>query len=622
MGRAAVVMGIGLVAILSAQASAVAAQSPPRATIRSQSDLPATRFKLADKPSLAFSGPAFMTDTVPALRSEAERVLATARIEDPTVAQQLRAGLAAIAILQGRPEDADRLIAEQRAAEVKPQLQRLGLLLLDTAAASAQGGPDRGCATAAARLTSRLVGSDPAVIRDEAVARYSDVQTASVAYYAGAAVYMVDAQAETVGAVDLLGGLYMARWRVIAERTPACRAELSAAFRAWLDAPGNRVADIWPARDPDPALLARAKPVVVAVWESGFDPSLFPGQLAFDPAEPLDGRDNDGNGVVDDVHGPTYDPHFRPVPDMLPRLSPFLAGRLGLQMAVEKGQLDLNFGEDTADARFFAARARDASVAEQTEDMLGSSEFLARTHGTWVASVIADGAPFVRLYEIVAHPEAADPKPVPFTEDDARRYAALMPTLAARIRGAGVRIVNMSWHFTVDNLRDGLLDSGAETDPAKATQRAKVMFDLLAEPMRAVILDCPNTLFVAAAGNSNRPSEAAIPQGLDAPNLLVVGAAGANGRPTAFTTYGERVRLYARGEAVTVRAPGGLRMKSSGTSFSSPMTARAAAAMLAVNPRLTPKELVEGLLATATPGDRGMKLLHPGEAVRWASNAR
>ena len=38
----------------------------------------------------------------------------------------------------------------------------------------------------------------------------------------------------------------------------------------------------------------------------------FPGQLAHDPAEPFDGRDNDRNGVVDDIFGPTYDPYLRP----------------------------------------------------------------------------------------------------------------------------------------------------------------------------------------------------------------------------------------------------------------------------------------------------------------------
>jgi hypothetical protein len=589
--------------------------------IRSQSDLPPARFKLDAKPSLAFSDAAFLKVTVPALKSEAEHILSGYRIDDPAIAQQLRNGLAAIAILEHRPADADRLIAEQRRAENKPQLQKIGGLLLELAAAGIAAPPGQGCSAADKLLGARLAAAPAEIVRDEVIRRYSDVQTASIAYYAGAGVYMIDDQAQAVGSIDVLDGLYMARWRVIAERIPLCREQLGATFRAWLARPENRPTDIWPAREPKSSTFANAKPVVVAVWESGFDLSLFPGQLAMDPAEPFDGVDNDGNGVIDDIHGPTYDTHLRPTAAVLPPLSQFLAARLGLQMAIEKGQLDLNYGDDTADARFFAARGRDASVAEQSEDLIGSSEFIAHTHGTWVASVIADGAPFVRLYDLVAYPEGADPKPIAITEDDARSWAALMPRLGERLRGAGVRVVNMSWRFNVDIIRGRLLEGGAETDPARATARAKAIYAILKPALDTMIRQCPDILFVASAGNSDQSQEiqAAIPQIFDAPNLLVVGAAGANGRATAFTSYGSTVRLYAKGEAVSVRAPGGMTMKSSGTSFSGPMVARAAASMLAVKPQLTPAQLIHGLLATATANEDRLALLHPAQAVSWAA---
>lgn len=590
-------------------------------TIRSQSDLPTQRFELDARPSLAYSDADFLQITVPALRLAAERLLADYRVEDPSISQQLRVGLAAIAVLQGRPADADRLIAEQRRAESKPQSQQIGHLLIDLASATVNAKSGEGCGVAAERLASRLAASSAEVTRDLAIKQYSDAQTASVAYYAGAAAYVVDDQAQATGSIDLLQGLYMARWRVIAEQIPSCRTELSAVFQSWLGKPENRPVDIWLAREPSAEAMSAAKPVVVAVWESGFDQMLFPGQLAHDPAEPLDGIDNDGNGVIDDVYGPTYDAHLEPTTESIPPLSAFLSDRLGLQMAIEKGQLDLNYGDDTADARFFAARARDASVAEQTEDLLGSAEFLARTHGSWVASVIADGAPFVRLYNLVAYAEGSNPKPVPFTEEDADRWAALLPTLGGRLHGAGVRIVNMSWFYNVDVIRGRLLESGAETDPARATERAKNIYAALRPALEKMIHACPDILFVASAGNSNQSEQiqASIPQIFDEPNLLIVGASGANGRPTAFTSYGDHVRLYARGEAVAVRAPGGMKMKASGTSFSGPMVARAAASMLAVNPRLSPRQLIDGLLTTATSGEDDLKLLHPANAVAWAA---
>jgi uncharacterized protein (DUF2345 family) len=78
------------------------------------------------------------------------------------------------------------------------------------------------------------------------------------------------------------------------------------------------------------------------------------------------------------------------------------------------------------------------------------------------------------------------------------------------------------------------------------------------------------------------------------------------------------VRLYAKGEAVAVRAPGGMTMKASGTSFSGPMVVRAAASMLAVSPGLSPSQLIDGLTSTATSGEDKMRLLHPAQAVAWA----
>jgi hypothetical protein len=77
-----------------------------------------------------------------------------------------------------------------------------------------------------------------------------------------------------------------------------CREAMAAATKAWLDAPANAANDIWPAREAQSVPVS--KPVTIAVWESGYDASLFLGQLAFDPAESADARDNDGNGVVDD----------------------------------------------------------------------------------------------------------------------------------------------------------------------------------------------------------------------------------------------------------------------------------------------------------------------------------
>jgi hypothetical protein len=609
---------ISVAVMLGLAAAPAHAQGP--APIRSNADMPPARYPIAGPASTAFLGDAFARTVLPQLRHDAERLLATRRIDDPAIARDLRLGLAAIALLQKRPADARRLVLEQRAAETKPQLRAIGFMLQEAEAAAMAG--DGSCEGAAAGLRRLLAGAEPAVVRDEVLIRYARMQVAGPGYYAsGAATY--DAVASAQKSVSLREGLTLAVFRADAQLLPPCRTSWSGVLKTWLDDPAHRAVDIWPARQPAAAALTGARQVVVADWESGFDQTLFPGQLALDPAEPLDGRDNDGNGVIDDVHGPTFDPQLRPTAQTIAPLSPFLADRLGLQMAVEKGERDLNAGADTADARFFAARSRDASAADQAEDVRASEEFGFRSHPTWVASVLADGAPFVRLYTLALSPYGAGPTPVPILEEDVDRWVHALPKAAGRLRGAGVRVVNISWIMTADEIASLLLDSGAERDPARAQARGAAMLARMKPALTAFIRDCPDTLFVAGAGNSGQSDEilAALPQTLDLPNILVVGAAASNGTAASFATTGGHVRLYASGVNVTVRSPGGMVMRSSGSSFAAPATARAAASMLAVAPRLSPRQLIDGIIATATR-DSGIPLLHPAAALAWARMAQ
>jgi hypothetical protein len=491
----------------------------------------------------------------------------------------------------------------------------------EAAAVGLTAPPDRRCQATADSLTRTLAGADPLIVRDEVLRRYGVAQMVSPAFHAGSAALGLDPEAKAQGSLGLQNALGLAFMRFETDAIPPCRAEILAALKTWLDDPAHQPVDIWPARAPTQADLSAARPVVIAVWEAGYDPSLFDGQLAIDPAEPLDGIDNDGNGVIDDWNGPTYDLKFHPTPERFHSPSPELARRLGLQFALEKGLLDLGYGDDTAEARFVAQRSREADAAEQIEDIRVSAEWGGWSHGTWVASLIADTAPFVRLYTVTSFPGNDHPDPVPQEEADAERWAATLPAIAARLRGAGVRVVNMSWGGSADGAARDLLRSGAETDPVKATARGIVIDRITRDAVSALIRDCPDILFVAAAGNTDQTEAGSrsTPQTLVYPNLLVVGGTGVAGNATAFSTYGAGVKLYALAEGNEVRAPGGQIMRASGTSFAAPTAVRAAASMLSVNAALTPPQIIEGLLTTAHgEGGSTLPLLDTGAAVRWA----
>lgn len=621
--RTSIALASGLIVLLASGAVGLspASAQPARPVIAAESDVPPTRFPMPVAPSELLNTPAFLTDVLPPLRAEAERLLRDYDIQDPTIASTLRVGLMSIAWLQNRPNETLRLVVEQRDAETKPQLRQIGQMTREALAAGALAPEGERCAAAASRMAATLSTAEPLVVRDEVVARYGLIQTVSPAFHAGTAALLVDEEARSQGSLGTLQALRLAFWRMEADGVPACRMELAGVLKTWLDDPAHRPVDIWPARAVTDADLVGAQPVVAAVWEAGYDPDLFASQLAIDPAEPLDGRDNDGNGVIDDWNGPTFDMHFRPTRDPVHLPSPELASRIGLQFALEKGLLDLNFGEDSPEARFVAQRSRDADVREQVEDVRVSREFFGLVHGTWVAGLIADGAPFVRLYTVTSFPGVVDPDPVALTEEDTARWAASLPAIGARLRGANVRLVNMSWVMTADGIARDMLASGVESDPARAAERGSAVHAQLTEAISALIRDCPDILFVAAAGNTDQSEESAraTPQTLVYPNLLVVGGTGITGNPTAFSTYGENVRLYALAEGNRVRAPGGQVMRASGTSFAAPIVVRAAAAMLGVNPELTPTDLIEGLTFTAR-GENSvdLPLLDAGAALRWA----
>jgi subtilisin family serine protease len=224
------------------------------------------------------------------------------------------------------------------------------------------------------------------------------------------------------------------------------------------------------------------------------------------------------------------------------------------------------------------------------------------------------------LFNTNGEPWGDDPRPIVIDEARNARWVAYVQALGARFRSAGVRLVNMSWSYTVDEVEDGLLRHGGETDRARARTRATAMHAAADAALRQLIAECPGTLFVAAAGNSNQSDDilAASPQTIRAPNLIVVGATGTNGTPTGFTTYGKNVGIYAWGQDVPLRVPGGMIDHWQGTSMAAPLVVRAAAQMLAMNAKLTPPQLIAGLQSSATTDAAGLKLLHPANAVAWA----
>jgi subtilisin family serine protease len=188
-----------------------------------------------------------------------------------------------------------------------------------------------------------------------------------------------------------------------------------------------------------------------------------------------------------------------------------------------------------------------------------------------------------------------------------------------------VHVVNMSWGGSVKGVEEALelCNIGNTTDARKKI--ARDYFDIQKQALEKAFASAPNILFVTAAGNSNENASFVedIPAGIKAPNLITVGAVDRAGDEASFTSYGPTVVVDANGYQVDSVIPGGEKLAESGTSMASPQVANLAAKMLAVNPRLTPPQVITIIRDTAdkTPDSR-RNLINPKKALAAAEAKR
>jgi subtilisin family serine protease len=225
-------------------------------------------------------------------------------------------------------------------------------------------------------------------------------------------------------------------------------------------------------------------------------------------------------------------------------------------------------------------------------------------HGTHVAGILLFQNPRAKL---VAFRSAWAGEARPYyergpTDDELAKERANMEAIAAFITANHVRVVNASLGFSVDYLEDELRhETATYHDDDAVRARARAVQDRRKANWAWVIEHCPETLFVVAAGNSNRDviEYDDIPASLAEPNLLVVGAVNRFGEWATFTNSSpERVRVFGYGVEVDSVIPNGTHVPLSGTSMASPFVANTAAKMIAVNPHLAPADVIRLLAQT------------------------
>jgi subtilisin family serine protease len=279
---------------------------------------------------------------------------------------------------------------------------------------------------------------------------------------------------------------------------------------------------------------------------------------------------------------------------------------------------------DTPTAREFKKKRAGLNAAEVrafTEDLALFGKYY---HGTHVAGIALDGNPFARLI-VARYTWDYHLIPRPLSTRRAKAKAREWQETVDYFKEQRVRVVNMSWSYSLKEFEDNLEANRIGKDAAERTALAQKILDVLRLALFEAIKTAPDILFVGSAGNSSKDVglHEFIPPSFELPNLLVVGAVDQTGEPISMTNFGKTVQVYANGHAVESYVPGGQRLKSFGTSMAAPNVTNLAGKILAVKPALTPAEVI-GLIkkgVTPVPGAKKVvPLIDPKRTLSLLKN--
>jgi hypothetical protein len=597
---------IAVVALLVA--TAAAAQAKPR--IEKAADLPRFTYAIEGRVEDLVRDDAKFARFASDVRRDTESVLAGYEIDDRATLRQLEGELAQLDWLAGNVDSALARAERIKALQEKPADKLMSGLQL-RAMIGAQKKVGNRDSDAYRTEVGQLITADLAtmpyeVVQNEAREAKAGAEIMSEALTIGYLRNVIQPTVDKAGAIssDLAPAIVNAKYRIVA--TLPLKKTLVETYSAYLAAHHVDKPDIWAARDVTLPPGKGYATVNVGIWDSGVDTSLFDHRVVKDAGKPA---------VI------AFDRFAKPATGALQPIPPALQAKIPELKARLKGFSDLRSNIDSPEAsevkQYLSTLKPDQYKAAIEElDLAGNW-----MHGTHVAGITLAGNPYAHV--VVGRIEFdwhLLPDPCP-TKELALRDAKNQQAYVDFFKRKHVRVVNMSWGGTVKGVEEALELCNIGKTPDERKKIARDYFDIQKSALEKAFASAPSILFVTAAGNSNEDASFSedIPAGIRAPNLIAVGAVDRAGDEASFTSYGPTVVVDANGYQVDSVIPGGDRLAESGTSMASPQVANLAAKMLAVNPKLTPPQLIAIIRDTADKTSDGRRhLINPKKAVEAA----
>lgn len=367
-----------------------------------------------------------------------------------------------------------------------------------------------------------------------------------------------------------------------------------------------------------------AMATTTAIIDSGVDfkhPQLI-NRAWQNPNEVLNGMDDDGNGLIDDINGWNFSANSN---QLINNKYMYLVNDPEIRelMTVLEGKTSINDLSKEEVQWLKEVSKRRPNIFEELNTF---GNFM---HGTHVAGITARGNNAdIMAIKLIATDANDSVEKVSAKYKNAKTQKGLrtwlikkavkeiaemqaqgMQAIGQYLQRENVQVANCSYGFgypQASEVAKSLLSKLFVFSPSKKDidEVARVFINTMNEKQEQYyIKSAPKTLFVFAAGNDGLDNDVypTAPNNISADNLIAVAATEGMTKLASFSNYGlKTVDVAAPGVEILSSIPGGGEFKVSGTSQAAPYVSNVASRISEINPKLSPREIKEILIGTVT----------------------